>query len=193
VLSFDPSQSSGNCQGCTGLTWLNNGTAPGNWPAIWMAPQEFLNGGSGTTGHVIDTSILEAWPGASTTVCASQCQPLVGTHDEIKENTSAPPQYAPDISSLLPGGFDFKQPHHYQFLWLPMAKNGGTGLMRWYVDGSQVAQITYNSAGLSTPDLSPLGGNGELSYADSQHFCLFIDPGLNANQSVHIGTVQVWQ
>jgi hypothetical protein len=89
--------------------------------------------------------------------------------------------------------FDFRQPHHYQFLWVTRAKNGGTGLMEWFVDGVAVGQITYSSSGLSNPDLSPSGSNGELSVADQQHFCLFIDPGLNPNQGAHVGTVQIWQ
>ncbi len=197
VMRFDPAQMSGDCQGCNNISfWLPQGHAPGNWPAIWMAPAEFLNGGSGTAGHVIDTSIFEGWPGGSDSICSNLCAPIIGTHDETQQNSSVPPQYVSDISNTINSnfpGFDFRQPHHYQFLWLTQAKNGGAGLMEWFVDGVAVGQISYSSSGLSNPDLSPSGGDGELSVADHQHFCLFIDPGLNPDQGIHVGTVQIWQ
>jgi hypothetical protein len=166
------------------------------WPTVWFLPIEFLNGGSGTSGHVIDTSIVEAYPVNGVRLCNNNCQLLAGTHDEQQGQTSNPPQYIRDMAAdALPSMFGtINELHHYQFLWVPMAQNGGTGLMQWYVDNILQLSITYTSTGFSNPPLSPSAGNGELSYADSQHFCMIIQNGApTTNQTMNIGTFQIWQ
>jgi hypothetical protein len=166
------------------------------WPAVWMVPVEFLNGGTGVSGHVIDTSVFEAAP--TTSSLCTTCAPQVGTHDEQVGQKTNPPQQTPFVTSTMIaafGSFDFNQPHHYQYLWVPQAKNGGSnGVMAWWIDGVPMFTITYSNSGLSHPDLVPSGGVGELSYTDGSHFCLFIDPGTPVtNQPINVGIFQVWQ
>jgi hypothetical protein len=168
-----------------------------SWPALWMVPAEHLNGGTGVSGHVIDTSVMEAYPGVDA-FCQNKCAMLMGTHDEQVGQTKYAPQYAPDVNSTMQsifGTFDFTHLHHWSFLWIPQAKNGGrVGLMQWYVDSHLILQMTYSNASTSNPPLSPSAGNGELSYQDSSHFCIFIDPGAaSTGQPTYTGTVQIWQ
>jgi hypothetical protein len=70
-----------------------------------MLPMEWLNGESGVIGHVVDTSVCEAYPVVSGTFCLSKCQLLVGTHDEQIGQTSSRPQYAPDVTSRMATAF----------------------------------------------------------------------------------------
>jgi hypothetical protein len=168
-----------------------------SWPALWMVPAEHLTGGTGVSGHVIDTSVMEAYPGADA-FCQNKCAILMGTHDEQVGQTTNAPQYTPDVNSRMQsifGTFDFTHLHHWSFLWVPQAKNGGSvGLMQWYVDSHLILQMTYSSTSTSNPPLSPSAGNGELSYQESSHFCIFIDPGAaSTGQPTYTGTVQIWQ
>jgi hypothetical protein len=169
-----------------------------SWPAVWMLPVEFLNGGSGISGHVVDTSVFEAYPVAGGTLCLSKCQLLMGAHDEQAGQTSRTPQYVPDVTTTMApafGTFSWTSLHHYQFLWVPQAKNGDSnGILSWWIDNVPMVTITYSSTSRSNPGLNPDGGVGELSYGDSSHFCLLINTGTaQTGQPINVGAFQVWQ
>jgi hypothetical protein len=111
-----------------------------------------------------------------------------------KKDKHDPPQYAPAVSSSpMPsqfGTFDFTELHHYQFLWVPQAQNGGAnGILEWFIDYQPQVIITYSSTGLSNPPLSPSAENGELSQGQSAFSHVYPDRSIRdrpSNQYRHL-------
>lgn len=181
AISFDPS-----------LT-----PAPGQiifWPAIWFVPLTLLNNTIGSS-HWTEPDLFEAFPATSTdAICGpNKCQPIMTIHDEA--GSSLNNQNIFDIGNQFGTGFTFTAQHHFQILWLPPAKNKGTGLWVWYVDGVQVRQETYSASGTPYPALAATNAVGALSASDNDKFCLFIDPGTYGppNQPVTIYSAKVYQ
>jgi hypothetical protein len=171
-----------------------NSSASVSWPAIWFLPNEYLSG-SLTGSNWVEFDVFEAVGNSGDTICANKCWPIATVHDEGPSNANN--QSSVDISSSLVsafGKFDFAQMHHYQMLWVPQSKNGGAGVINWYVDGALMRTQSYSSSGAPNPSLSPTNRTGALAEADSQHFCLMLDPGSSATkQPINVGLVQIWQ
>jgi hypothetical protein len=60
--------------------------------------------------------------------------------------------------------------HRYGTLWVPMALNGGTGLIQRYVDGAHLTScdVSYTAIGPASPGMTGANPNGCLSELDSQ-------------------------
>ena len=181
AISFDPSLAA----------------APGTiifWPAIWFVPTQLLNNTIGASNWV-EPDVMEAFPQTSSdAICGpNKCQPISTIHDEASSSVNN--QNIFDFANQFGTGFTFATQHHFQLLWLPAAKNNGTGLWVWYVDGIQIRQETYSASTTPYPVLTPTNSSGALSEGDAHSYCLWIDPGTYGppNQPVTIYSAKVYQ
>jgi hypothetical protein len=90
------------------------------------------------------------------------------------------------------GNYHYGAMHHYSVLWVPEGKNGGTGLIRRYVDFRQMGpDLTYSSIGTTNPALSPDNAVGALSQMEGENFCMALSNVVTV--PLNIGRIEVWQ
>ena len=158
-----------------------SGAQSSGWPAVWSLPVEML------TGHIvryIEPDYFEAYPVGTGTI-----QPLMSFHDVV--SNPGGPVYSNSNYQPSLGGADWTQFHTIGALWVPMAKNGGTGLFQRYFDGTHLTaqDVTYSASGPPTPDTGL--PNGTFSSWDSESMVLLIAAGYN--WPTLIDYIQVWQ
>jgi hypothetical protein len=94
----------------------------------------------------------------------------------------------------LPGSPDLTQFHRYGTLWVPASKNGGTGLVKRYFDGTLIAGcFTYSATTGADPAFSPNNPNGVFSLIDRETVMLILASGQGANWPMNVNNVIVVQ
>ena len=151
---------------------LAHGTGSG-WPAFWLHGMNlFLHEG---VTDVSELDVFEAYPASTGTVST-----LMSLHEwNIPSGQS---RDSTNNSVVLPGNptLDLTHFHRYGALWIPMSKNGGTGLLKRYFDGVHIpsADLSYTATTDSTPTStganppSPTGAFSVLDDADGM--CLLL-------------------
>lgn len=151
-------------------------------PIFWLLPMPAL---THTQNNFIENDVMEAFPQGTGVV-----NPLTALHDLTissganNQNTN----YQWDST-----GYDLTQFHTYGRLWVPAARNGGTGIFQTYIDDVHIPaqDVSYTATGPASPGASPSNPNGTFSGSDSQQFCLMI--GCGPNWPAHVDFVRVWQ
>lgn len=157
------------------------GAQSSGWPAVWSLPVEWL---TAAIVRYVEPDYFEAFPTGTGTF-----SPLMSLHD-VAMNPGGP-VYSNTNNAPSLGGTDWTQFHTIGALWIPMAKNGGTGLFKRYFDGTHLTaqDVTYSASGPPTPDTGY--PNGTYSPWDSENMVLLIAAGYNWPTLVDY--VQVWQ
>lgn len=156
----------------------------GGWPGLWSADIDFFTGSSTSmieldhfemyTSDAVDLAIHE-WGFSGSTI----------TNDSTQAGGGGNPSWWP-----LP---DYRDFHTIGWLWVPMSKNGGTGIIRRYVDGQLATQwnTSYTASGQPSPAMSPNSSNGSLSELDAQRQMLMLWCG--TNWPFYVDYVSIWQ
>jgi hypothetical protein len=144
----------------------------GSWPGWWTVAVEFLLGTNSTFGEM---DIFEPLPQGGSVVAPVHSIHLWvisgGHHTDTLMNAN----------SLSLGAVDFNTMHTYGMLWVPAAKNAGTGLNQFYFDNTHITSVDLSYAAASTFGTA----------VDNQHFPVIISAGLN--WPARIDRVSVWQ
>lgn len=170
-MSFDPSLSQG------GFT---------SWPIFWSIASDFLTGAS-ANGPFAELDFFEAFRGSGTIT------PLFSSFHDWLDGTGTTDNSNTNNVWTPPGGTDFTQKHKFGLLWVPMAKNSGTGLIQHFFDGvHQTAQdVSYSATSGSSPPATPSNPAGVFSIMDTQNH--FISVGCGPNWPNLVDYIQVWQ
>ena len=147
-------------------------------PAFWTLAIEYL---VGNASEFAEIDVFEAIPTGSDGMVRIQST----LHDWAANNKN--PVVITSITGQ-PVGF-----HIYGLLWVPASKNGSTGLIEMYYDGTLVASTVtnYSSSAGAIPSFEPSNPNGVFSIVDSQHFPLIL--GCGTNWPMNIDWVKVYQ
>ena len=155
------------------------------WPAVWSMSAGHLLGSISSNFPELD--FIEMYP--SSTVGA--VWPLMAFHDWT---TSSANNYNTNDFPTMPGGYDANAWHTYGTLYVPMARNGGTGIVERYVDNALLSTsvINFTASGPASPGATPSNPNGTFSCIDGDS-----QPVLLGNGTNWLGTeldfVHVWQ
>jgi hypothetical protein len=154
---------------------------PSSWPIIWAIPVEPL---INSTNTFDEQDLIEIYgTGAGTTEeSANQHEwdvdPLVNTNNQITGQGI----YGSNIDANY---------HTLERLWIPPSLNGGTGIIRTYIDGVLVANVTYSGTTGSTPAGTPSNPNGLFTASDAQNWFFKISTGVN--WPFNVRSFEVWQ
>ena len=151
------------------------------WPAWWIDSIERennLSSGS-TSGYPLpELDCYEYEPGWGS----------LGTVHQWNNNSSGPQNTNNALSLGSPTYTNFNR---YGFLWLPQARNGGTGLFEWYFNGIPVSTVTHSSS--TTSPECPTGGTGVFSSAETNGTGLQLMIGSGAGWPIQVDYVTAWQ
>lgn len=167
-MSYDPSKVSGN--------WF---------PAFWMWDKSImLNSATNTaygTHRYSEFDIFESYGTSGTGYVDWDWSSPSTQVSNTNSNLGVP--------SPVDSGF-----HKYGLLWVPQAKNGGTGLIQRYIDGVHypAGDVTYSSSTISS-NATTGATTGWMSGADAstQGFTVQLQTGSNC--PINVDYVQIWQ
>lgn len=173
AIAFDPTLSPGG-SGCV------------SWPAFsFTTYTAFIQGHFPTA----ELDFFEAFPNGSGAII-----PTMAFNWWVSDFYSSGDLATNRTPSL--GAVDWTQFQRIGCLWVPMSRNGGTGLIRRYLNGSEITscEINYTTSGPATfpngGSLSPSNPNGALSTLDSQVNPLFLYGA--TGWPLRVDSIQVW-
>lgn len=169
-MSFDPANSSGSQ------------ASEGAWPIWWLPCYEFLNGGI-TTANFPELDGFEFFPTGT-----GSGEPLFTIHDWNTSNGTNNANFSNHGPTL---SLTYTNINFYGCRWIRAADNGGTGLIDWFVNGTNVVSVSYTATTGTTPALSPSNPNGSLFDMESASFVLFLGAGFN--QPTQFASAAVYQ
>jgi len=156
------------------------------WPCFWMDDIEgILADVDKTPTRFGELDFFEAFPHDK-----GKVDPLFSVH-EWDKGAKTDIQNANYIAEL--GGVDFREMHTYATLWLPMARNRGTGLIQRYFDGRhlEALDVVYSASAPALNGAIPANPSGLFSILDDGRFTVALGTGLH--WPAHYDDVQVWQ
>lgn len=169
-------------------------SSPSEWPAWWASETlHNLNGVLDATKYpFIELDFMECVPGSIGTNCNTNQQ----IHIWKKSGSSTVNPCTSASGSALPGGTNRANFNTYGMLHLNASDNGGTGLLKWYVNNQQMQSCSYTSTTMTcSGQLNPFSGTdcvGTELYQMETQAMLFI---ITAGQSwqVNAKNFHLWQ
>ncbi len=159
-----------------------------NWPAFWMWDNQItLNNADFTnwSGRYTELDFMEWLPTG----------PGTGAYSYTDWDWNGTSNIIANVNNNInvPNPVDNKF-HTYGCLWIPMARNNGTGIIRRYIDGALVSSMNVSySATTISGSAAPGATTGWMSGLDTSQlgFSTMLDAG--PNWPVYVDYVQVWQ
>jgi hypothetical protein len=136
-----------------------------NWPLDWLL---------GTQSDWVEFDLFEMYVDGS--LFYDGLQDRVTTLTTIvSQNTNT------NDGWTAPSGVNLLNFNTYGILWVPAAKNGGTGLVRRYFNRAYLPSqdVFYTATGPASPGASPANPNGTFFFMDRQTFMLNLSWGHN--------------
>jgi hypothetical protein len=148
-----------------------------SWPIAWMVPVEQFT--TPSTALFIEEDLMEARAVnfQAVEISASTHEWMTGTSN----NNNVLSNYQSGIDTAL---------HHWEYLHILPADNGGTGLISVYMDGFLKSSLIYSATTGSNPPASPNNPVGVFTSGDTQHRFLKIAAG--DRTPITVPLVEIW-
>lgn len=169
----------GGC--CIRINWAcdpaNFTTGHNNWDSVWGQSLNFLLGGL----DFVETDFDERFPTGTGT----------GTHDANVFDWTMPGATNNEVARDFGIALDAKF-HASDYLNVPMAQNGGTGLIRSAFDDVHIIgmDMSYSATGGSSPAASPSNPTGVFSEMDTDSRVILLNAG--PGMPISVANIQVW-
>jgi hypothetical protein len=147
------------------------------WPAAWMISLEPFT--TPSTTLFIEEDLMEA-----RAVNFQVVEISATTHEWVtgqSQNNNVLSNYQAGIDTAL---------HHWEYLHIVPADNGGTGLIKVYMDGALKSSVSYSASAGSSPPASPSNPAGVFMSGVNQHRFLKIAAG--DNTPITVPLVEIW-
>ena len=172
AMSFDPANSS--------MAQASEGA----WPIFWLPCYEFYNG-TITNTNFVEIDGFEFYPTGT-----GSGEALFTVHDWNTSNGTNNDNYPSNSPTLSPAP-TYTNINYFGLRRIVAADNGGTGLIDWFVNGTNVVSVSYTSSTGTTPALAPSDPTGSLYEGDSKSFILTLGAGYL--QPTQFASVAVYQ